>query len=113
MNSSPEILNWSIVNLTHKTQRAVYHVGKSVHSLLCTENGNNSFSDKSVSFYLPKSNQYFNDYNALLYSFNNDLSFRVFRKLAKNQWIYLGRRKISSIDSSSVANNHVFIINLI
>jgi len=107
-----EVVEWNIVNSTHKTQRAVYHVGGCVHSLLCTENGNNTFSESKVSFHLPKTSHYSNDFKSLKFSFDNNKIFKVYKKLARNQWISLGDGFITSIDIGHNRNN-IFYISLV
>jgi len=111
MNSSPEVLSWSVVHTTHKTQRAVYHVGGLVYSLLCSDNGSNVFVDGTVEFHLPKSLQYVRDFHVLQLTYETKTVFRVFKKIVKNEWIYLGRRSITSIDSDKSDRYHIFYIS--
>ena len=108
--NNPEVLEWRVVNVTHMTQRAVYHVGGCVHSILCTDNGDNTFIDEVVNFHLPKSPNYWNDFKSIKFAFENNKSFRVFRKIGTNQWIYLGKRVVKSIDSNNVKKYIVEIV---
>ena len=52
-----EFLTWTEVNQTHNTIRAIYHMGKLVHSMLITDNGKNIMTDTKIIFMLPKSIQ--------------------------------------------------------
>jgi hypothetical protein len=112
MNSYSEVLEWKFVNATHKSQRAVYHVGGYIYSLLCSDNGENTFADNNIFFHLPKTSQYLSDYRSMQNSLNINKSFRIFKKLERNKWIYIGHGLIFKIDSSH-SNVHIFQITLL
>lgn len=93
-----EFLTWKEVNQTHNTIRAIYHMGKLVHSMLITENGKNIVTEDNIIFMLPKSIQYANDLTVTSESLSKQNKFKLFKKLDKNKWIFLGRGIIEKIN---------------
>lgn len=103
-----EILEWKIVNVNHKTQRSIYHLKNCVLSVLCSDNGNNKFTESEICFRLPKSPQYSKDFIAMQHNYAAQIPFNVFKKIDKNQWVNLGPHQIQKMDETE-KSNYLFI----
>ena len=104
-----EFLTWTEVNQTHNTIRAIYHMGKLVHSMLITDNGKNIVTDTNIIFMLPKSIQYANDLTVTSESLEKQNKFKLFRKIDKNKWIFLGRGIIEKINHDPISDYEIHI----